>query len=60
MLVRANNNIANTRYTLSNATSSYNTLQINVTQRLSRGLQFRGNYTFSKSLDVHFLIVPRQ
>jgi hypothetical protein len=52
-VVRANNAIANTRYTLSNANSSYNALQINLTQRLSKGLQFRGNYTFSKSLDTH-------
>jgi hypothetical protein len=52
-VVRANDSIANTRYTLSNANSSYNALQINLTQRFSKGLQFRGNYTFSKSLDTH-------
>jgi hypothetical protein len=52
-VVRANNSLANTRYTLSNANSSYNALQVNVTQRLSKGLQFRGNYTFAKSLDTH-------
>jgi hypothetical protein len=51
--VRANNSIANTRYTLSNAYSSYNALQISMTRRLSHSLQFRGNYTWSKSLDVH-------
>jgi hypothetical protein len=53
MLVRANNAISNTRYTLSNANSSYNALQLSVVRRFSRGLQFRGNYTFSKSLDIH-------
>jgi hypothetical protein len=52
-VVRANNSIANTRYTLSNANSSYNALQVSLTQRFSHGLQFRGNYTFSKSLDIH-------
>jgi hypothetical protein len=52
-VVRANNSIANTRYTLSNANSSYNALQVSLTRRLARGLQFRGNYTFSKSLDIH-------
>ena len=52
-LVRANNSIANTRYTLSNAYSSYNALQVSMTRRLSHSLQFRGNYTWSKSLDVH-------
>lgn len=52
-IVRANNSIANTRYTLSNANSSYNALQVSMTRRLSQSLQFRGNYTWSKSLDNH-------
>jgi hypothetical protein len=52
-VVRANNAIANTRYTLSNGNSSYNALQVSLNRRLSQGLQFRGNYTFSKSLDLH-------
>ena len=52
-VVRANNSIANTRDTLSNASSSYNALQVSLTRRFSHGLQFRGNYTFSKSLDIH-------
>jgi len=52
-VVRANNSIANTRDTLSNANSSYNALQVSLTRRFSHGLQFRGNYTFSKSLDIH-------
>jgi len=33
--------------------SSYNALQVDVSHRFSRGLQFRGNYTWSKSLDVN-------
>ncbi|MSV34873.1 MAG: TonB-dependent receptor [Bryobacterales bacterium] len=33
--------------------SSYNALQIDLTRRLSRGLQFRGNYTWSKNLDMN-------
>jgi hypothetical protein len=52
-VTRANNALANTRYTLSNANSSYNALQVNLMQRTTRGLQFRVNYTFSKSLDIH-------
>jgi hypothetical protein len=52
-VVRANNAIANTRYTLSNANNSYNALQVNLTQRLTKGLLYRVNYTFSKSLDIH-------
>jgi hypothetical protein len=33
--------------------SRYNALQIDVTRRISRGLQFRANYTFSKNLDLN-------
>ena len=33
--------------------SSYNALQIDVTHRLSHGLQFRANYTWSKNLDMN-------
>ena len=32
--------------------SSYNALQIDVSKRLSRGFLFRGNYTWSKDLDM--------
>src|SRR5581483_2962692 len=33
--------------------TSYNALQVDVTRRLAQGLQFRGNYTWSKNLDVN-------
>ncbi len=33
--------------------SSYNALQIDVSHRFSRGLQFRANYTWSKDLDMN-------
>jgi hypothetical protein len=33
--------------------SSYNALRADVSHRLSQGLQFRGNYTFSKNLDMN-------
>jgi hypothetical protein len=33
--------------------SSYNALQLDVSKRLSHGLTFRGNYTFSKNLDMN-------
>ena len=33
-------------------TSSYNALQLDLTQRLSKGLQFRANYTWSKNMDI--------
>ncbi|HLK66999.1 MAG TPA: TonB-dependent receptor [Bryobacteraceae bacterium] len=33
--------------------SSYNALQLDVTRRLSHGLQFRANYTYAKNLDMN-------
>jgi hypothetical protein len=33
--------------------SRYNALQVDVVRRLSHGLQFRGNYTWSKNLDMN-------
>ena len=33
--------------------NSYNALQVDVTHRLSQGLEFRGNYTWSKNLDMN-------
>src|SRR3974377_2114354 len=33
--------------------SSYNALQVDLTRRLSRGLEFRANYTWSKNLDIN-------
>jgi len=33
--------------------TSYNALETDVTHRLTRGLQFRANYTWSKNLDVN-------
>ncbi len=33
--------------------SSYNALQVDLMRRLSQGLQFRANYTWSKSLDMN-------
>jgi hypothetical protein len=50
---KANPNLGNSRYELSNANSNYNALQVDLTQRLTHGLQFRANYTWQKSLDIH-------
>jgi hypothetical protein len=33
--------------------TSYNALQLDVTHRMAKGLQFRANYTFSKNLDIN-------
>jgi hypothetical protein len=40
--------------------SSYNGLQLEVTRRLSRGLQFRGSYTWSKNLDINSALTIAQ
>jgi hypothetical protein len=40
--------------------SSYNALQTNVTRRLSNDLEFRANYTWSKSLDVNSALTGAQ
>jgi hypothetical protein len=37
----------------SEGNSSYNALQVDLTRRLSRGLQFRADYTWSKNLDLN-------
>jgi hypothetical protein len=47
----ANPNLANTTHWFSWGSSSYHGLQLDVVHRLSHGLQVRGAYTFSKSLD---------
>ncbi len=38
---------------MTEANSSYNALQLDLTRRLSRGLQFRAGYTWSKNLDMN-------
>ncbi len=38
---------------LTEGNSSYNALQIDVTRKMGKSLQFRGNYTWSKSLDIN-------
>jgi hypothetical protein len=47
----ANPNLANTTTWVSGGVSSYNALEIDVNRRFSGGLQLRGAYTYSKSLD---------
>jgi len=47
----ANPNLANTTTWFSEGLSSYNALQIDLNRRFSHGIQIRGAYTFSKSLD---------
>jgi hypothetical protein len=40
--------------------TSYNSLQFDVTRRLSHGLQFRANYTWSKDLDFNSALTGAQ
>jgi hypothetical protein len=40
--------------------TSYNALQVDVIQRLAHGLQFRGNYTWSKDLDMNSALTIAQ
>jgi len=47
----ANPELANSTSWVSNGVGLYNALEVQVRSNLSRGLQFRGNYTFSKNLD---------
>jgi hypothetical protein len=49
--VRANPNLANTYSWFSEGDSMYNALIVDVRRRFSRGLTFRGSYTWSKALD---------
>ncbi|HLH02593.1 MAG TPA: carboxypeptidase-like regulatory domain-containing protein [Bryobacteraceae bacterium] len=49
--VLANPKLANTTSWFSEGVSSFNALEIDLTRRFTNGLQLRGAYTFSKSLD---------
>lgn len=49
--VNANPQLANSTSWLSEGNSSYNALQVDVNHRVGAGLQLRGVYTWSKSLD---------
>lgn len=43
--------LANSTSWVSHGVGLYNALEVDVRRNLARGLQFRGNYTFSKNLD---------
>ncbi len=47
----ANPAVWNTTHWFSEGISNYNSLQVDISHRISHGLQFRGVYTFGKSLD---------
>jgi len=45
---------------LTEGNSSYNALQVDVTHRMSKGLEFRGNYTWSKNMDINSALTGAQ
>jgi hypothetical protein len=51
--LRPNSNLSGGFFWYTEGNSSYNALQANVIRRFTRKLQFRANYTWSKSLDVN-------
>ena len=51
--LRPNPNLSGGFFWYTEGNSSYNALQANVIRRFTRKLQFRANYTWSKSLDVN-------
>jgi len=48
---RINPNLGSVNSNTTDASSRYNALQVSVNKRLSRGLQFQGSYTYSRSID---------
>jgi hypothetical protein len=50
---RPNPNLSGGFFWMTEGNSSYNALQVDATHRLSKGLQIRGNYTWSKNLDIN-------
>ena len=48
---KANAALANTTSWVSQGSSSYNGLEVDLRHTLTRGLAFRGNYTYSRNLD---------
>jgi Carboxypeptidase regulatory-like domain/TonB dependent receptor len=50
--VRVNPNFFQILTDFSNGTASYNSLQVGVERKLSKGLQFQSNFTWSKTLDT--------
>jgi hypothetical protein len=57
---RPNPSLSGGFFWLTEGNSSYNALQVDVTHRLSKGLQLRGNYTWSKNLDLNSALTIAQ
>jgi carboxypeptidase family protein len=50
---RPNPNLSGGFFWYAEGNSSYHALQVDLTRRLGRGLQLRGNFTWSKNLDIN-------
>ncbi len=57
---RPNPNLSAAFFWYSEGNSSYNALQVDVTRRLTHRLEFRGNFTWSKNLDVNSALTGAQ
>lgn len=57
---RPNPNLGAGFFWLTEGNSSYNALEVDVTHRTSKGLEFRGNYTWSKNLDMNSALTIAQ
>ena len=57
---RPNPNLGAAFFWYTEGNSSYNALQVDVVQRLSHGLQLRGNFTFAKNLDMNSALTGAQ
>jgi hypothetical protein len=57
---RPNPNLSAGFFWYTEGNSSYNALQVDLTRRLSKKLQFRGNFTWSKNLDVNSALTGAQ
>ena len=57
---RPNASLSGGFFWLTEGNSSYNALQVDVIHRLSKGLQLRGNYTWSKNLDLNSALTIAQ
>jgi hypothetical protein len=57
---RPNPNLSAAFFWYSEGNSSYNALQVDVTRRLTHRLEFRGNFTWSKNLDMNSALTGAQ
>ena len=57
---RPNQYLAGGFFWMTQANSSYNGMQIDLTRRMTKGLQFRGNFTWSKNLDLNSALTGAQ